>query len=135
MEACFDQARPGMSWGDLGHIAATTMVTKGAERPGFILVTSGSGNYHVMSGKPTGRCLQSGDLLGSGTLSGPTATEAGALIELTSGGKNPVQLPDGEPRAFLEDGDAVVMRGRCEKPGAASIGFGEMVGTGRPRGA
>lgn len=63
MQACFEAARPGMSERDLGHIAATTMVGKGAERPGFVLVTSGAGNYHVMSGKPTGRCLQSGDLL------------------------------------------------------------------------
>ena len=73
--------------------------------------------------------LQPGDLLGSGTLSGPTATEAGALIELTVGGKQPVQLPDGESRTFLEDGDSVIMRGWCEKPGAARIGFGEVTGT------
>ena len=73
--------------------------------------------------------LQTGDLFGTGTLSGPTATEAGAMIELTAGGKNPVQLPDGESRTFLEDGDAVVMRGWCEKPGAARIGFGQAVGT------
>jgi Xaa-Pro aminopeptidase len=63
MRACFEAARPGMSEKDLGHIAATTMVAKGAERPGFVLVTSGPGNYHVMSGKPTDRRLQSGDLL------------------------------------------------------------------------
>ena len=73
--------------------------------------------------------LQSGDLLGSGTLSGPTASEAGALIELTVGGKKPVQLPDGESRTFLEDGDAVIMRGWCEKTGASRIGFGELMGT------
>ncbi|MEP7183814.1 MAG: fumarylacetoacetate hydrolase family protein, partial [Betaproteobacteria bacterium] len=72
--------------------------------------------------------LQPGDLLGSGTLSGPTATEAGALIELTGGGKKPVQLPDGESRTFLEDGDAVIFRGWCEKDGAARIGFGEVRG-------
>jgi fumarylacetoacetase len=73
--------------------------------------------------------LRPGDLLGSGTLSGPTATEAGALIELTAGGKQPVQLPDGESRTFVEDGDAVIMRGWCEKPGAARIGFGEVRAT------
>ena len=69
--------------------------------------------------------LQSGDLLGSGTISGPTATEAGALIELTAAGKTPVALGNGEARSFLEDGDVVVMRGWCERPGFARIGFGE----------
>jgi fumarylacetoacetase len=72
--------------------------------------------------------LQPGDLLGTGTLSGPTATEAGALIELTAGGKQPVALANGERRPFLEDGDVVILRGWCEKPGAARIGFGEAVG-------
>ncbi len=82
-------------------------------------------SHHTVNG-----CnLQAGDLLGSGTLSGPTATEAGALIELTSGGKNPVALPNGESRTWLEDGDRVTLRGWCERPGAARIGFGECVGT------
>jgi fumarylacetoacetase len=69
--------------------------------------------------------LRSGDLLGSGTISGPTATEAGALIELTAAGKTPVALGNGEVRAFLEDGDTVVMKGWCERAGFARIGFGE----------
>lgn len=73
--------------------------------------------------------LQPGDLFGSGTLSGPTLDQAGALIELTSGGKNPIALPNGEVRRWLEDGDSVVIRGWCEQPGAARIGFGECVGT------
>ena len=73
--------------------------------------------------------LQPGDLLGSGTLSGPTLDQAGALIELTSGGKHPIGLPSGETRTWLEDGDAVVIRGWCEKAGAARIGFGTCVGT------
>ena len=73
--------------------------------------------------------LQPGDLLGTGTLSGPTLDQACALIELTTGGKNPIQLPNGESRTWLEDGDTVILRGWCEKPGAARIGFGERVGT------
>ena len=73
--------------------------------------------------------LQPGDLLGSGTLSGPTPDEAGALIELTAGGKQPLELPGGEQRVFLEDGDTVVLRGWCEGPGLARIGLGECVGT------
>ena len=72
--------------------------------------------------------LQPGDLLGTGTLSGPTATEAGALIELTVGGKQPVVLSTGEARTFLEDGDAVILRARCDKLGAARIGFGQSYG-------
>ena len=73
--------------------------------------------------------LQPGDLLGTGTLSGPTLDSACALIELTTGGKNPVQLPGGETRTWLEDGDTVVLRGWCQRPGAARIGFGECAGT------
>ena len=69
--------------------------------------------------------LQPGDLLGTGTLSGPTATEAGALLEITEGGKNPLTLPNGDTRTFQQDGDAVVFTGWCEKHGAARIGFGE----------
>ena len=69
--------------------------------------------------------LQPGDLMGTGTLSGPTSTEAGALLELTEGGKKPLTLANGESRTFLLDGDAVILRGWCEKPGAARIGFGE----------
>ena len=73
--------------------------------------------------------LQSGDLFGSGTLSGPTLDQAGALIELTSGGTQPVQLPNGEARTWLQDGDSVVLRGWCARPGAARIGFGRCEGT------
>lgn len=73
--------------------------------------------------------LQPGDLLGTGTLSGPTLDQAAALIELTLGGKQPIQLPNGEARTFLLDGDAVVLKGWCEKPGTARIGFGECWGT------
>lgn len=79
--------------------------------------------------------LQPGDLLGTGTLSGPTLDQACALIELTTGGKNPIQLPNGESRTWLEDGDTVILRGWCEKPGAARIGFGECVGTVLPASA
>jgi fumarylacetoacetase len=69
--------------------------------------------------------LKPGDLLGSGTESGPTPEEAGSLLELTVGGKQPVQLPNGETRSFLEDGDTVILRAWCQKPGVARIGFGE----------
>ena len=76
--------------------------------------------------------LQPGDLLGSGTQSGPTPDEAGSLMELSKGGKEPITLPNGETRTFLEDGDTVVFRGTCTAPGAARIGFGEVRGTLQP---
>jgi fumarylacetoacetase len=72
--------------------------------------------------------LRPGDLLGSGTVSGPGATERGSMMELTLRGKTPVTLPSGESRAFLQDGDRVVLRGRCERDGAVRIGFGECSG-------
>lgn len=68
--------------------------------------------------------LNAGDLLGTGTLSGPTLDQAGALIELTEGGKLPLVLANGEKRTFLEDGDAIELTGWCEKEGGARIGFG-----------
>jgi fumarylacetoacetase len=75
-----------------------------------------------------GCSLHAGDLFGSGTISGPGPGEAGAIIELTLGGGKPIALPNGEERRFLEDGDAVLLRGWCEKPGHARIGFGESRG-------
>ena len=73
--------------------------------------------------------LQPGDLLGSGTQSGPNPEEAGSLIELTQGGKTPLQLSDSIQRTFLEDGDCIEMRGHCSKNGFRSIGFGTMINT------
>ena len=73
--------------------------------------------------------LNPGDLFGSGTVSGPAPEEAGSLLELSAGGKRLVELPGGEMRKFLEDGDTVILRAWCEKEGAARIGFGECRGT------
>lgn len=73
--------------------------------------------------------LQPGDLLGTGTQSGPSPSEAGSLLELSGGGKQPIALPNGETRTFLEDGDAVTLRGWCQREGAVRIGFGEVTGT------
>jgi len=76
--------------------------------------------------------LQPGDLFGSGTLSGAAPESAGSLMELTQGGKVRLRLINGdsrgETRVFLEDGDEVTLRGRCERQGAASLGFGECSG-------
>jgi len=72
--------------------------------------------------------LRPGDLLGSGTVSGSTPDSRGCLLERTWRGKEPLILPTGEARRFLEDGDEVIMRGYCERAGAVRIGFGECRG-------
>jgi fumarylacetoacetase len=72
-----------------------------------------------------GCSLRPGDLLASGTVSGPERGDSGCLVELTTGGREPLRLSSGEERRFLEDGDTVILRGRCERDGHASIGFGE----------
>ena len=68
--------------------------------------------------------LRPGDLFGSGTVSGPSAGSRGSLLELAWRGRQPLQLPNGEQRRFLEDGDEVILRGWCEAPGRARIGLG-----------
>ena len=73
----------------------------------------------------SGGCnLRTGDVLGTGTLSGPLPEQGGSLLELTRGGQRPLELTNGESRRFLEDGDTVTLRACCERPGARRIGFG-----------
>jgi fumarylacetoacetase len=72
--------------------------------------------------------LRTGDLLASGTVSGADAGTQGCLLESTAGGTSPLILPSGEKRRFLEDGDEVVLRGWCERPGFRRIGLGECRG-------
>jgi len=72
--------------------------------------------------------LRPGDLLASGTVSGPSRDSLGCLLELTRRGAEPVVFPTGETRRFLQDGDEVIMRGFCESEGFARIGFGECRG-------
>lgn len=69
--------------------------------------------------------INSGDLMGSGTISGPTPDSYGSMLELTWGGKNPITLKDGTERKFINDGDTVIMRGYCEN-NETRIGFGEV---------
>ena len=76
--------------------------------------------------------LQIGDVIGSGTVSGPGEGEAGALSELSKAGNAPVPLGAGEERAFLEDGDTVTLSGYCAKDGFARIGFGDCAGEVQP---
>jgi fumarylacetoacetase len=69
--------------------------------------------------------LQSGDLLGSGTLSGIQPENAGSLLELSQGGKKPIILSNGQERSFLEDGDELIIRAYCQNAENVRIGFGE----------
>ncbi len=80
--------------------------------------------HHSSNGCP----LRAGDLIGSGTVSGPDKENRGCLLELTSRGAEPIALPSGETRAFLEDGDEVILRGFCQAPGFRRIGLGECRG-------
>ncbi len=73
-----------------------------------------------------GASLRTGDLLASGTVSGPTRAQCGSLIELTWNGTQPLTLPDGSTRDFLEDGDEVVITGTAPGPDATVIGLGEV---------
>jgi fumarylacetoacetase len=80
--------------------------------------------HHAGNGCP----LRAGDLLASGTVSGPEPGTLGCLLEITRRGEEPLRLPNGETRRMLEDGDEVILRGRCERDGYRSIGFGECRG-------
>ena len=80
--------------------------------------------HHTTSGCP----MNTGDLLGSGTISGPTKPERGSLLELSWGGKEPLTLDSGETRSFIEDGDTLTLTGAASVDGY-TIGFGECVGT------
>ncbi|MDS1140563.1 fumarylacetoacetase [Pusillimonas sp. SM2304] len=73
--------------------------------------------------------LQAGDMLGTGTLSGPEQGQEGSLLELNQGGKQPVKLPWGEERLFLQDHDEVILRAACRKAGYPTISLGQSAGT------
>jgi fumarylacetoacetase len=75
-----------------------------------------------------GATLRTGDLFASGTVSGPEPGQQGSLIELSWNGSDPIALPDGSTRAFLEDGDEVVISASAPGPGGTRIGFGEVRG-------
>ena len=79
--------------------------------------------HHTTSGCP----MNVGDLLGSGTISGPTKPERGALLELSWGGKEPITLDSGETRSFLEDGDTLTLHGAARGDGYI-VGFGPCAG-------
>jgi fumarylacetoacetase len=73
--------------------------------------------------------LRPGDVLGTGTLSGPLPAQGGSMLELSAGGKQPINLPTGETRTFLQDGDTVILKAHAQRAGARRIGLGECRGT------
>jgi fumarylacetoacetase len=81
--------------------------------------------HHTSNGCP----LRAGDLIGSGTVSGPEKSNRGCLLELTEKGSDPLHLSPDEVRHFLENGDHVIFKGRCERENSVPIGFGVCAGT------
>ncbi len=122
---------------DLGVWLQTAAMREAGQAPQRLMSSNFADSYWTLAQLVThhssnGCNLQPGDLLGSGTQSGPQEGQGGSLLELTCGGQKPVRLANGETRTFVEDGDTVVLRGRCERPGYRSIGFGECASTALP---
>lgn len=133
LESAANRERGGLDLRLEALIETTAMRERGAA-PVRLSRTTFAYNYwsiaQMIAHHTVGGCnLMPGDLIGTGTQSGPEADSAGALIELSVGGTRPLTLPDGEERAFLADGDRVILRGWCEKPGRARIGFGDCSAT------
>jgi len=104
--------------------AAPHVLSRGAASAAMYWSAAQIVTHHASNG-----CnLLPGDLIGTGTLSTDSDTGLGSLLEISRGGKQPIELPSGEARTFLEDGDEVTLRAWCEAEGAVRIGFGECVG-------
>ena len=102
---------------------APTVVSRGSFRDMFWTPAQ------MLAHHASGGCnMEIGDMLASGTVSGPTKESRGCLLERTWRGSEPITLGDGTERKFLQDGDEVIMRGYCRKPGYPRIGFGECRG-------
>ncbi|HEY4140157.1 MAG TPA: fumarylacetoacetase [Pseudolabrys sp.] len=124
-----DQAEGGFDVTLTAALETPTMRTKG-QAPARITRTNLDALYwscaQMVTHHASNGCnLGSGDLLGTGTLSGPSDESRACMLELTTGGKQALTLPNGEIRNWLEDGDALVLNARCSRDGYASIGFGE----------
>ena len=128
-----DQAQGGLDITLTAHLLTPGLAAAGLP-PHLLTHTNATAMYwtvaQLLTHQASNGCdLRPGDLLGSGTLSGPTPDSAGSLLEITKGGRAPITLASGETRRFLEDGDTVVISGRAETPGFIGIGFGECIGT------
>ncbi len=106
--------------------AGMTAVTVSRVNPRSMYWNMAQQLAHATSG---GASIRAGDLYASGTVSGSEPAARGSLIELTWNGTRPLRLPNGEERAFLEDGDEVILRGWCGGGARPRVGFGEVTGT------
>src|SRR6202030_1797297 len=109
---------------------STEAMRKNGAAPARITQTSFASMYwtiaQMVAHQTSNGCnLEIGDLIGSGTVSGPEKSSWGSLLELTARGREPLELPGGEKRGFIEDGDEIIFRGFCAKTGYPRIGFGE----------
>ncbi|MDO9222774.1 MAG: fumarylacetoacetase [Caulobacter sp.] len=123
-----DQATGGLGVTLEAHLTTQAMRAAGA-LPHLLSQGSARHMYWTVAQMVThhassGCDLRPGDLLGTGTISGPDRSGFGSLLEITNGGADPIALPDGETRTFLEDGDEIVFSARAEAPGRITIGFG-----------
>jgi len=117
------------------EVSLSSSAMRNAGMPAFVVSSSEFANMYWTVGQmvthhaSNGCNLVPGDLLGSGTVSGSSKDSRGCLLERTWRGTEPLQLPTGETRSFLEDGDEVIIRGFCNRDGARRIGLGECRGT------
>jgi len=122
---------------ELEVLLLTPAMREGGLAPHRISVSNARNMYwtaaQMVAHHTCGGCdLRPGDLLGTGTISGPDAGSCGSILEASLGGQQLVVLGNAEERRFLEDGDEVLLRARATRDGYASIGFGECRGTVRP---
>ncbi|MBO9512757.1 MAG: fumarylacetoacetase [Variovorax sp.] len=129
LDAPGERERGGLNVSVEVHLRSEKMRTLGL--PAHRISTSQCADSFWTVGQMLAHCtsngasLSSGDLIGSGTLSGPGDDSRACLMELTAGGKEPFALPGGETRTFVEDGDEITLTAWCETPGRARIGLGE----------
>ena len=124
-----DQAHGGLDVTLEAYLATETMRRAGAA-PLRLTQTSFASMYwtvaQMVAHHASNGCnLEIGDLIGSGTISGPNKDSWGSLLELTARGREPLTLPSGETRGFIEDGDEIIFRGLAQREGYPRIGFGE----------
>jgi fumarylacetoacetase len=124
-----DRAKGGLAITLEAHMASEAMRRAGTA-PLRLTQTSSANLYWTVAQMVAhhacnGCNLETGDLLGSGTISGPDKSSWGSLLELTDRGREPLTLPGGEQRRFIDDGDEIIFRGFCARDGFARIGFGE----------
>jgi fumarylacetoacetase len=132
LHGTLDQESGGLHLELEAHLSTAKLRTEGAEA--VCITRTHLDNLYwtfaqmVAHHTSNGCNLRTGDLLGSGTISGASDESRACLTELSNAGKQPLTLPNGETRTALEDGDEIILRARASRPGAVSIGFGECRG-------